>query len=71
MGIFKQFLLIGLLISSFGVRSINAQDEGTIPESDSAPATFLPSEAASPSPVIIDESDSSGVSDSSSDDYDN
>ena len=71
MSIFKHFLLIGLLLTVVLVKTARAQDEGVIPESDTSPGTFIPpiNNGAPTPPVIIDESDSSGVSDS--EDYDN
>jgi hypothetical protein len=71
MGIFKHILLISLLLTSIAANSLHAQDEGVIPESDTSPGTFVPqiNTGAPTPPVIIDESDSSGVSDN--DDYDN
>jgi hypothetical protein len=71
MGIFKHFLLIGLLFLIFAAKSVRAQDDGMIPESDMAPGTSIPQiNSGSPTPpVIIDESDSSGASDT--DDYEN
>jgi hypothetical protein len=71
MMVFKRFLLITLLLTYTTAKSVHAQDEGIIPESESSPASSIPQiNNNSPTPpVIIDESDSSGVSES--DDYDN
>jgi hypothetical protein len=71
MMIFKRFLLITLLLSYTAAKTAHAQDDGIIPESEGTPASSIPqinNNTPTP-PVIIDESDSSGVSDS--DDYDN
>lgn len=72
MVVFKRFLLISFLLAYTAVKPVRAQDEGVIPETDNMPpGTSIPqinSNTPTP-PVIIDESDSSGVSEP--DDYDN
>lgn len=71
MGIFKHFLLITFIVLLSAHRPVMAQDDDIIPETDVSPALSVPpvdNGSATP-PVIIDESDSSGASDT--EDYDN
>ena len=71
MGMFKHFLLIAVILCYTAVRPVKAQDEGIIPETDESPIASVPQlNNGNPTPpVIIDETDSSGVSDT--EDYDN
>lgn len=71
MGMFKHFLLIVTVLTYTALGSVMAQDEDIIPETDESPIASVPQlNNGNPTPpVIIDESDSSGVSET--EDYDN
>lgn len=71
MGMFKHFLLITIVLCYTAVGPVMAQEEDIIPETEESPITSVPQlNTGNPTPpVIIDESDSSGVSDN--EDYDN
>jgi hypothetical protein len=70
MAIFKHFLLISLLLVGISLKTVRAQDEGVIPESDLPSGGFIPpaTNGSPVPPVIMDESDSSGSAES--EDYD-
>jgi len=73
MKLFRHILLMTLILGLTAAGPLSAQeDEDVIPEAELPPASSVPQidNGNTPTPpVIIDESDSSGVSDS--DDYDN
>ena len=65
---YKYFLLISLFITHLAVRTtpLQAQDDSVIPEPDSSSSSgsFVPPPNMAPMPpTLIDDSDSSGVSD--------
>lgn len=66
----KYFLLMAILLTHTVALTVHAQDD-LIPESDTSSGSFIPPVNSTPAmpPTIIDDSDSSGVSDP--DDNDN